>query len=156
MFPPGESHRQRNLAGYSPWGSKELDMTEHTCNESSALVLSSESTPPRPLCHTHTPAPSPASLLCLQEEEDRYSCRRAVEPVDEGADGTLLILGWTALVFPLRPHSPGSSFTFKNSIQRTWPQRMSPETARSASYWAIYRETRASELFRRSCSTHLL
>ena len=25
---PGESHGQRNLAGYSPWGCKELDMTE--------------------------------------------------------------------------------------------------------------------------------
>ena len=27
---PGESHGQRSLAGYSPWGHKELDMTEHT------------------------------------------------------------------------------------------------------------------------------
>ena len=25
---PGESHGQRSLAGYSPWGCKELDMTE--------------------------------------------------------------------------------------------------------------------------------
>ena len=25
---PGESHRQRSLAGYSPWGQKELDMIE--------------------------------------------------------------------------------------------------------------------------------
>ena len=28
IFLPDESHRQRNLAGYSPWGGKELDMTE--------------------------------------------------------------------------------------------------------------------------------
>ena len=31
---PGESHGQRNLAGYSPWGHKESDMTEvteHVC-----------------------------------------------------------------------------------------------------------------------------
>ena len=27
---PGKFHGQRSLAGYSPWGSKELDMTEHT------------------------------------------------------------------------------------------------------------------------------
>ena len=27
-FLPGESHGQRSLAGYSPWGRKELDMTE--------------------------------------------------------------------------------------------------------------------------------
>ena len=28
VFLPGESHRQRSLAGYSPWGHKELDKTE--------------------------------------------------------------------------------------------------------------------------------
>ena len=30
MFLLGESHGQRSLAGYSPWGCKESDMTEHT------------------------------------------------------------------------------------------------------------------------------
>ena len=29
VFLPGESHGQRNLAGYSPWGHQEMDMTEH-------------------------------------------------------------------------------------------------------------------------------
>ena len=28
VFMPGESHRQRSLVGYSPWGCKELGMTE--------------------------------------------------------------------------------------------------------------------------------
>ena len=28
VFLPGESHGQRSLSGYSPWGCKELDMTE--------------------------------------------------------------------------------------------------------------------------------
>ena len=28
VFLPGEFHGQRNLAGYSPWGCKEVDMTE--------------------------------------------------------------------------------------------------------------------------------
>ena len=28
VFLPGESHGQRNLAGYSPWGRKESDTTE--------------------------------------------------------------------------------------------------------------------------------
>ena len=27
-FLPGKSHGQRSLVGYSPWGRKELDMTE--------------------------------------------------------------------------------------------------------------------------------
>ena len=31
VFLPGESHGQRSLADYSPWGHKEADMTEHTC-----------------------------------------------------------------------------------------------------------------------------
>ena len=30
LFLPGESHGQRSLAGYSPWGRKESDMTEAT------------------------------------------------------------------------------------------------------------------------------
>ena len=38
VFLPGKSHGQRSLAGYSPWGRKESDMTE-----------------PVPACmHTHT------------------------------------------------------------------------------------------------------
>ena len=28
VFLPGEFHGQRGLVGYSPWGCKELDMTE--------------------------------------------------------------------------------------------------------------------------------
>ena len=28
VFLPGESHGRRSLAGYSPWGHKELDTTE--------------------------------------------------------------------------------------------------------------------------------
>ena len=28
---PGKSHGQKSLSGYSPWGRKESDMTEHTC-----------------------------------------------------------------------------------------------------------------------------
>ena len=30
---PGESHEQRSLVGYSPWGHKELDTTEATYHE---------------------------------------------------------------------------------------------------------------------------
>ena len=32
VFLPRESHGQRSLAGYSPWGHKELDTTEHTAH----------------------------------------------------------------------------------------------------------------------------
>ena len=30
VFLPGETHGQRSLVGYSPWGCKESDMTEVT------------------------------------------------------------------------------------------------------------------------------
>ena len=30
LFLPGESHGERSLAGFSPWGHKESDMTEMT------------------------------------------------------------------------------------------------------------------------------
>ena len=39
VFWPGESHGQRSLAGYSPWGRKQLDTTEHTCILNDYCVL---------------------------------------------------------------------------------------------------------------------
>ena len=36
VFLPGESHGQRNLAGYSPWGRKESDMTSLFCGFSAS------------------------------------------------------------------------------------------------------------------------
>ena len=32
LFLPRKFHGQRGLAGYSPWGLKELDMTEHAAH----------------------------------------------------------------------------------------------------------------------------
>ena len=47
VFLLGEFHRQRNLAGYSPWGRKELDMTEQ-------------------LTHTHRVEPiSPKNMVAI-------------------------------------------------------------------------------------------
>ena len=43
VFLPGESHGQRRLVGYGPWGGKELDMTEateHACIFLESLPLS--------------------------------------------------------------------------------------------------------------------
>ena len=36
-FLPGKSHGQRSLEGYSPWGHKELDMTEQLSLSTSFL-----------------------------------------------------------------------------------------------------------------------
>ena len=37
----GEPHGQRSLAGCSPWGHRELDMTEHTFLEAKVIAVSS-------------------------------------------------------------------------------------------------------------------
>ena len=36
VFLPGDYHGQRSLAGYSPWGRKESDMTEATLEHTHA------------------------------------------------------------------------------------------------------------------------
>ena len=40
VFLPGKSHGQRSLAGYSPWGHKELDMTEQLNNNNRYVMIS--------------------------------------------------------------------------------------------------------------------
>ena len=42
VFLPGESHGQRSLAGYSPWGHKESDMTEQLTLSLSFFMPTSE------------------------------------------------------------------------------------------------------------------
>ena len=44
VFFPGETHGQRSLAGYSPWGHKELDTTEWLAPEISTLDNSNDHT----------------------------------------------------------------------------------------------------------------
>ena len=39
VFLPGEFHGQRSLAGYSPWGHKELDMTERLTHTEQIMRL---------------------------------------------------------------------------------------------------------------------
>ena len=42
VFLPGECHGQRSLAGYSPWGQKESDMTEATKHTPKGAKLGSD------------------------------------------------------------------------------------------------------------------
>ena len=39
VFLPGKSHGKRNLAGYSPWGCKESDMTEQSIAKDEEKIL---------------------------------------------------------------------------------------------------------------------
>ena len=41
VFLPGESHGQRSLAGYSPWGHKEFDTTERLSTYTCILLITS-------------------------------------------------------------------------------------------------------------------
>ena len=58
-FSPGKSHGQKSLAGYSPWGRKELDMTQrlNSNNEGLGIRLPIPGTqvqflvPEDPACH---------------------------------------------------------------------------------------------------------
>ena len=60
VLPPGKSHAQRSLPGYSPWGHKESDMTKHTHTHT----------------HTHT-------------HEDRACLLPKLTTVPPGLSGTL-------------------------------------------------------------------
>ena len=51
VFLPGESHGQRSMAGYSPWGRKELDTTEVTFGALGVSKLSSSYCPDPRLPH---------------------------------------------------------------------------------------------------------
>ena len=46
VFLPGESHEQRSLAGYSPWGYKELDITEQSWHKQVAKETQDRSSSP--------------------------------------------------------------------------------------------------------------
>ena len=80
---PGKSYGQRNVAGYSPQGCKELDMTEHACTASCLLpwtglwVRRSAAGPPvSPPWYLHSLSPS--SGLC--PAHCSYSRNACTEP----------------------------------------------------------------------------
>ena len=80
VFLPTESHRQRSLAGYSPWGHEELDTTEwqHICTKSNVLTVALNAclemltwTSPPPSCPSLTLVQlhfSPWNILLLPQD----------------------------------------------------------------------------------------
>ena len=55
IFLPGKFHGQRSLVGYSPWGRKELGMTEHTYTLKDMLGPLCTSEPARTCAHSGQP-----------------------------------------------------------------------------------------------------
>ena len=47
VFLPGESHGQRSLVGYSPWGHKEAGTTEHTAQTPLSCISAPRPPPSR-------------------------------------------------------------------------------------------------------------
>ena len=65
VFLPGKFHRQRNLAGYSPWGHKESATTEHFSTSGPAPSVGRTDTPTLPLAFLVTQMVK--NLLAMQE-----------------------------------------------------------------------------------------
>ena len=79
VFLPGESHGQRSLAGYSPWGCKELDTTEQLSVYT----------------HTHTHTHTHAHINIPQGH-------RHINPHQNNSKpGTSLVVQWLGLHTPL-------------------------------------------------------
>ena len=77
VFLPGESHGQRSLAGYSPWGLKELDTTEWlNSNNYYAWFLSSPTRDP-----THAPCTGRQSIKHSTGTVSKHNCFKPREDI---------------------------------------------------------------------------
>ena len=81
IFFPGKSHGQRSLVGYSPWGHKESDATEHThmpvVSQFSCSVVSN-SLRPHGLQHPRLSCPSPTPGACSNSCPSSWWCHPTI------------------------------------------------------------------------------
>ena len=77
---PGESHGQRSLAGYSPWGRKELDMTEVTLQQQQQYIRAS------------LVAQMVKNLPAMQEIQDQSQGQE--DPLEKGMATHSSVLAW--------------------------------------------------------------
>ena len=87
VFLPGEPHGQRSLMGYSPWGHKQLDMTQHSTAEEGRRGQRGDSEEGH-LTHSQTGVILPAHVLLGTHTESSSLT-------------VLLIYGWGRLVMRL-------------------------------------------------------
>ena len=85
---PGESHEQRSLASYSPWGHEELDMAERI-----ALSLSWKTWGCRPLLFLGFPSGSVVKTLSAMQEMQVQSLGQE-DPLEKGLATHSSILAW--------------------------------------------------------------
>ena len=139
VFLPGESHEQRSLAGCSPWGHKELDMTKHTHTHTHTLNLLpvSDSVWPHRWQPTRLPRPwdSPGKntrvgchflLQCMKvkrESEVAQSRPTLSDPMDCSLPGSSVhgifqarVLEWGAIAFSFSSYICIQTLENSNSV----------------------------------------
>ena len=81
VFLPGEAHGQRSLRGYSPWGHKELDMTEWLSKWASVQFshsVMSDSLQPHESHHARPPCLSPSPGVHTDSHPSSPWCHPAI------------------------------------------------------------------------------
>ena len=110
IFLPGESHGQRSLVGYSPWGLKESDTTEQLSSHISSVQFShsvvSDSLRPHELQHARPPCPSPAPGVHSDSRSSSQWCHPAISS--------------SVVTFSSCPQSLPASESFPMSQLFTW------------------------------------
>ena len=104
MFLPGESHGQRSLGGYSPWGCKDSDMTEATFSlisfrESSSYKVQVKP-PARRILSSIVPVHISHLSICCSSQYKLLLSHKIVVPrvssVQLLSHVQLLVTSWTA------------------------------------------------------------
>ena len=74
VFLPGKFHGQRSLVGYSPWGHRELDITEHKHTHADYTGITFKKDPKGWCLHTDAAAPEdPEQNLTVSNVKDSAS-----------------------------------------------------------------------------------
>ena len=81
VFLPGESHGQRSLAAYSPWGRKESDTAEHTYHQARELALAFLICMPDPHTFAASQVPCDRSCCFLAPATSIYSTQVYFNPI---------------------------------------------------------------------------
>ena len=80
IFFPGKSHRQRNLAGYSPWGHKESDTTECLSTHTHTHITEGESGQGRSLHTVEKPTKQKVAFTVFKGKKTQHNLRPLLPP----------------------------------------------------------------------------
>ena len=129
MILSGGFHRQMSLAGYSPWGGKESDMTEDYNNQTHRCYKNSRGYTYVSIVQTGglkwSPHESPQIIVkCKPHSRCYYSRWKGTEV--EAMMVTITFSGTMYLIF-LNPENPAWSVLFLSTLCRSWTVAQSTE-----------------------------